>query len=81
LNGLFPLFCAVKEFINARAETNFYSENIFSLMEFLDHAVYEAEYGSGDRWSLKCNERHYTPSEINWLVQSIGFTSSAEASP
>ena len=43
-------------------------------MTFRDHSVYETEDDSGNKLSLKCNERYYVPSEINWLVKSIGFT-------
>jgi len=74
LNALFPLFHSVKEFINAGAEKGSSSENTFDLMTFRDHSVYETEDDSGNKISLKCNERYYVPSEINWLVKSIGFT-------
>ncbi len=74
LNGLFPLFHSVKEFINAGAATGSSSDNTFDLMTFRDHSVYETEDDSRNKLSLKCNERYYVPSEINWLVKSIGFT-------
>lgn len=74
LNGLFPLFHSVKEFINSGAEKGLSSENTFDLMTFRDYSVYETEDDSGDKLSLKCNERYYVPSEINWLIMSVGFT-------
>lgn len=74
LNGLFPLFHSVKEFINSGAETGQASENTFDLMTFRDNSVYETEDDSGNKLSLKCNERYYVPSEIAWLVKSLGFT-------
>lgn len=74
LNGLFPLFHSVKEFINAGAEKDVSSENTFDLMTFRDYSVYETEDDSGNKLSLKCNERYYVPSEISWLVKSVGFT-------
>ena len=74
LNGLFPLFHSVKEFINSGAEKGLSSENTFDLMTFRDHSVYETEDDSGNKLSLMCNERYYVPSEINWLVKSVGFT-------
>lgn len=74
LNGLFPLFHSVKDFINTGAEKGFSSENTFDLMTFRDHSVYETEDDSGNKLLLKCNERYYVPSEINWLVKSLGFT-------
>ena len=74
LNGLFPLFLSVKEFINSGAEKGLSSENTFDLMTFREHSVYETEDDSGDKLLLKCNERYYVPSEINWLLKSVGFT-------
>jgi hypothetical protein len=74
LNGLFTLFHSVKEFINSGAEKGQASENTFDLMTFRDHSVYETEDDSGNQLSLKCNERYYVPSEISWLVKSVGFT-------
>lgn len=74
LNALFPLFHSVKEFINSGSEEGRTSENSFDLMTFRDYSIYETEDDSGSRLSLKCNERYYVPSEINWLLQSAGFT-------
>lgn len=74
LNGLFPLFHSVKEFVNSGAEKGQVSENTFDLMTFRDHSIYETEDDSGNKLSLKCNERYYVPSEINWLVKSVGFS-------
>ena len=74
LNGLFPLFHSVKDFINEGAEKGSTSENTFDLMTFRDHSMYETEDDSGNKLSLECNERYYVPSEINWLVKSVGFT-------
>ena len=74
LNGLFPLFHSVKEFINSGAEKGQASKNTFDLMTFRDHSEYETEDDSGNKLSLKCNERYYVPSEITWLVKSVGFT-------
>ena len=73
LNGLFPLFHSVKEFINSGAEKGQTAENTFDLMTFRDHSTYETEDDSGNSLSLKCNERYYVPSEITWLVKSLGF--------
>ena len=74
LNGLFPLFHSVKEFINSGTEKGLASENTFDLMTFRDHSIYETEDDSGNKLSLKCNERYYVPSEITWLLKSLGFT-------
>lgn len=73
LNGLFPIFHSVKEFVNSGLEKGALSESTFDLMTFRDHSVYETEDDSGKKMSLKCNERYYIPPEITWLLKSIGF--------
>lgn len=73
LNGLFPLFHSVKEFINQTDRENRSQENTFDLMTFRDHSLYEAVDDSGVKKILTCNERYYVPSEITWLLKSIGF--------
>jgi 2-polyprenyl-3-methyl-5-hydroxy-6-metoxy-1,4-benzoquinol methylase len=74
LNGLFPLYHSVKDFINSGTEKGTSSENTFDLMTFRDHSVYETNDDSGNKLSLNCNERYYVPSEISWLVKSVGFS-------
>jgi len=73
LNGLFPLFHSVKDFINQTDRDNRSQENTFDLMTFRDHSLYEAVDDSGVKKILSCNERYYVPSEITWLLKSIGF--------
>lgn len=73
LNGLFPIFHSVKEFVNAGSEKGVSSKNTFDLMTFRDHSAYETEDDSGKKMSLKCNERYYIPAEITWLLKSVGF--------
>lgn len=73
LNGLFPLFHSVKDFINQTDRENRSQENTFDLMTFRDHSLYEAVDDSGVKKYLTCNERYYVPSEITWLLKSIGF--------
>jgi 2-polyprenyl-3-methyl-5-hydroxy-6-metoxy-1,4-benzoquinol methylase len=73
LNGLFPLFHSVKDFLNANSNGNESVNNTFDLMTFRDHSVFEFENKAGEKVSLHCNERYYVPSEISWLLKSIGF--------
>lgn len=73
LNGLFPLFHSVKEFINKGSDQGQTSENTFDLMTFRDYSTYETEDDQGNKIILKCNERYYVPSEITWLLKSAGF--------
>ncbi len=75
LNGLYPLFHSVRDFLNAaRQDGNArYEGNTFDLMTFRDHSTIEIEDDAGHRRVLACNERYYVPSEITWLLQSAGF--------
>jgi len=77
LNGLYPLFHSVKDFINSGSEQGEQTsgEN-FDLMTFRYYSVYETEDDKGNKIVLKCNERYYVPSEISWLLKSAGFRES-----
>lgn len=75
LNGLFPLFHSVSEFYKS-AEKEGQSqckECSFDLMTFRDHNTAVFEDDSGNKRELKCNERYYVPSEITWLLKTLGF--------
>jgi SAM-dependent methyltransferase len=74
LNGLFPLFHSVKDFINSNSTSqNKSEENTFDLMTFRDIHQMEIEGDDGTKMNLNCNERYYVPSEITWLLKSIDF--------
>jgi SAM-dependent methyltransferase len=75
LNGLFPLFHSVKDFLaSAKGEGNaVYENNSFDLMTFRDHNLTIVEDDSGNKIELACNERYYVPSEITWLLKSLDF--------
>ena len=74
LNGLFPLFHSVKDFINKAAGHEADLTNSFDLMTFRDHSEYEHTDDNGSRKILRCNERYYVPSEITWLLKSLTFS-------
>lgn len=76
LNGLYPLFHSVKDFVNSGTEQGRSSGNSFDLMTFRDHSIYESEDDNGKKIVLKCNERYYVPSEITWLLKTAGFSKS-----
>jgi SAM-dependent methyltransferase len=73
LNGLFPLFHSVKEFINANSKDQINHENNFDLMTFRDKYQLELEDDNDQKIFLNCNERYYVPSEITWLLKSLNF--------
>lgn len=75
LNGLFPLFHSVKDFLAAASKEGnaTYGNNTFDLMTFRDHNVTTIEDDSGNKKELQSNERYYVPPEITWLLKSLGF--------
>jgi len=75
LNGLFPLFHSVSEFYkSAQKEGQSQCKDCsFDLMTFRDHNTTVIEDDSGNKKELKCNERYYVPSEITWLLKSLGY--------
>jgi 2-polyprenyl-3-methyl-5-hydroxy-6-metoxy-1,4-benzoquinol methylase len=73
LNGLFPLFHSVKDFINSDASEGHSSQNSFDLMTFRDTSVFEFVDDDGNSHSVRSNERYYVPSEITWLLKSVSF--------
>ncbi len=76
LNGLFPLFHSVNEFYQSAQKEgqSQCKECSFDLMTFRDHNTAVFEDDSGNKKELKCNERYYVPSEITWLLKTLGYT-------
>ncbi len=75
LNGLFPLHHSVEKFCaaNIKEGNASYRSNRFDLMTFRHYDVIDIEDDSGNKKTLECNERYYVPSEINWLLKSLGY--------
>jgi len=75
LNGLFPLFHSVREFIgkNTMEGDASYEGNSFDLMTFRDRNITVFTDDDGHEKKLDCSERYYVPSEITWLLKSLGF--------
>jgi len=76
LNGLFPLHHSVEEFCASNTDLGnaTYRSNTFDLMTFRDHNITEVEDDGGNKKKLECNERYYVPSEITWLLKTLGYT-------
>ncbi len=75
LNGLYPLFHSVKEFMDENmVDGNSWRDNSFNLMTFRDIFTVEMEDDDGNSMVLRCNERYYVPSEITWLLKSLNFS-------
>lgn len=77
LNGLFPLFHSVKDFLDsAKEEGNASTDAIsFDLMTFRESSITSVEDDNGIKKDLHCNERYYVPSEITWLLKTLNFKS------
>jgi 2-polyprenyl-3-methyl-5-hydroxy-6-metoxy-1,4-benzoquinol methylase len=75
LNGLFPLFHSVKDFLDSKTkEGNAKLDTLsFDLMTFREHSTVHVEDDLGNKKELQCNERYYVPSEITWLLKSLNF--------
>ena len=75
LNGLFPLYHSVEEFFASTADPGnaTYRSNTFDLMTFRDHNITEFVDDDGNKKKLESNERYYVPSEITWLLKTLGY--------
>ncbi len=76
LNGLFPLFHSIEKFCASEAEGGsalMYRSGTFDWMTFRDRSTVTVEDDSGNKKQLHCNERYYVPSEITWMLQSLGY--------
>ena len=75
LNGLFPLFHSINEFHEEgiiEGNATYESKN-FDLMTFRDYNITKIIDDNGVEKELECNERYYIPTEISWLLKSLGF--------
>jgi 2-polyprenyl-3-methyl-5-hydroxy-6-metoxy-1,4-benzoquinol methylase len=75
LNGLFPLYHSVEKFCDSTTDEGnaTYRSNTFDLMTFRDYNIAELTDDLGNKKTLEANERYYVPSEISWLLKSLGF--------
>lgn len=75
LNGFFPLFHSIDDFHEkgTNEEGACYNSNRFDLMTMRDYNLITFTDDDGNEYELECNERYYMPSEINWLLKSLGF--------
>ncbi|TAJ12269.1 class I SAM-dependent methyltransferase [Marinilabiliaceae bacterium JC017] len=72
LNALFPLFHSVKEFMEQGSGAN-YSLLTFDWVTFREHSNVEMTDDDGQSFFLNTNERYYAPSEITWMLKSLGL--------
>jgi YD repeat-containing protein len=75
LNGLFPLFHSIDEFHETGTKEGgaHYKSDGFDLMSMRDYNITSFTDDDGNEHQLECNERYYLPSEITWLLKTLGF--------
>ena len=75
LNGLFPLFHSVKDFLNSNVKEGnaTFDNHSFDLMSLRDSSTIHIEDDLGNKKKIQCNERYYMPSEIIWLLKTLNF--------
>ena len=75
LNGLFPLYHSVEKFITSEDKEGnaTYKSKTFDFMTFRNQSLLTVEDDLGNKKELKCDERYYVPSEITWLLKSLGY--------
>ena len=75
LNGLFPLFHSIEDFLTAdeKAGKSRSAHHSFDLMTLRDYNTIFVEDDSGNKKEIQCNERYYVPSEITWLLKTLNF--------
>ena len=75
LNGLFPLFHSVKDFLNSNVKEGGATcdDLSFDLMSFREYSSINVEDDLGNKKKIQCNERYYVPSEITWLLKTLNF--------
>jgi len=74
LNGLFPLLNSINEFYDTVPEAGAnYESKSFDMITMRDHNVTTFTDDDGKSFTIECNERYYMPSEIVWLLKTLGF--------
>ena len=75
LNAFFPLYHSVEKFHEETHEEGnaIYKSPNFDLMTFRSYDTTIIEDDNNDKFALECSERYYTPSEMTWLLKSLGF--------
>lgn len=75
LNALYPLHHSLNDFYEEgiTKEGAHYQSHHFDVMTLRDHNTTTLTDDDGNEMELACNERYYMPSEMTWLLTSLGF--------
>ncbi len=77
LNGLFPLYHKLKDFLNEAPSGVHTEECTFDYMTLRDHTTSTFTDDDGNKRSMEADERYYVPSEIAWYLESLRFKKSS----
>lgn len=72
LNALYPLYHSVKDFLNDDSTMDV-KESTFDLMTFREREEFHVTGDDGTLKNIVSNERFYAPSEITWMLNTLGF--------
>jgi hypothetical protein len=73
LNALFPLVNSLEKFLNDGSVMTKTSKVGFDVSTLREISVMEVRNDSGVKKALRCNERFYVPSELSWMLKTLGF--------
>lgn len=73
LSVLYPIFNNLKKFHDENMVTGTFVGHTFDLLTFRDRNRMEIPDDDGNKRTFDCNERYYAPSEISWLLKSLGM--------
>jgi hypothetical protein len=65
---------SVKEFLENSGAGGTTNEYVFDILTLREESSFEITKDNGQKEKLLCDERYYMPSEITWLLKSIGFS-------
>jgi 2-polyprenyl-3-methyl-5-hydroxy-6-metoxy-1,4-benzoquinol methylase len=72
LNALFPIVNSLKGTLNSDSSTH-KPKLTFDFATLREKSVLKAVDDDGRKMTLHCNERFYMPSELHWMLHSLGF--------
>ena len=73
LNALYPLVSSLKKILNEGAVGTRTSGITFDIATLRERSVLEVKDDHGKKKVLRCSERFYMPSELSWMLQTLGF--------
>ncbi len=73
LNALYPLVASLKKILNDGAVGTKTTDITFDIASLREHSVMTAVDDNGKKKKLRCSERFYMPSELSWMLKTLGF--------